>query len=99
MNTTDTVRKVNRGKLAELTSVTGATIAGVAVGAWLAEILRTKIPIILLIGILLHGWGMYDRRRLEISASGLQPRWVTGLYWFCWIVLAALIGWVVLRSR
>jgi hypothetical protein len=44
---------------------------------------------ILILGGLTHGWGMYDKRRIEQSAGGPAPQWTAALYWSCWALMAA----------
>jgi hypothetical protein len=44
----------------------------------------------------MHGWGMLENHRLEARAE--TPPWSTGLYWLCWIVLAALMIWIGLKA-
>jgi hypothetical protein len=52
---------------------------GIAI-AWLA----------IALGVLSHGWGMYERHRLDLQAGAALPWWARLLYWLCWIGLAAL---------
>jgi hypothetical protein len=83
-------------KLAELSSSVGAGILGVGIGALLSTWLRALSVPILLIGLLMHAWGMADKHRLEEAAR--RPGWSTALYWVCWIGLAGLVVAVVARS-
>ena len=52
--------------------------------------------LLLVMGVLLHGWGMLEKHRLEEGAQ--VPVWSTILYWVCWAVLALLIMWIVLKA-
>ncbi len=89
--------KSTRLKLAESTSGVGAAVLGVGVGAYFAETFqRLSLPILLL-GLLMHGWGMIDKNRLE-STTGLRaPWWATALYWLCLVILIGLGGLLIFR--
>jgi hypothetical protein len=77
-----------RLRVAELTSGIGALVIGVGLGAWLAAAIgRLSVPIAAF-GLVLHGFGMWDKHRLESSTA--QPRWVPLLYWVCWVLLAVV---------
>jgi hypothetical protein len=86
----------SRLKLADLTSGIGAIVLGVGLGTVAGHYLEGLWAPLVLGGILLHGWGMYDKHRLE-SGQPHQPRWATALYWICWALLAALLALIVLR--
>jgi hypothetical protein len=84
-------------KLAELTSSLGAGVLGVGFGALLADQLRGLGVPVLVLGLLLHAWGMADNRRLQAKAGAPTVWWSTLLYWICWVLLAALVVYVVVR--
>ncbi len=86
----------SRLRLAELTSALGAGILGVGIGALAASFLRGFGIPILIVGIVLHAWGMTDKHRLEAGAA--RPAWSTALYWICWVVLAGLATVLVVRA-
>ena len=89
---------MTRTKLAELTSGVGALVLGIGLGTLLAGWLQAAAVPTTLIGLGMHGFGMWDKHRLEARA-GLPPiGWVTGLYWVCWVLLAAVLGWLVARA-
>lgn len=48
----------------------------------------TAIPI-LVIGMVMHAWGMFDKNRIE-KGAGTLPRFELYLYWVCWILLLVL---------
>lgn len=82
-------------KRADLLSLTGAAVAGVAAGAWLAEAIRPLFVPMLVAGVLAHAVGMTARHRLDRQAGPLPAIW-QGLYLLCWIaivVLAVLGAW------
>lgn len=86
---------------ADLASSGGAALLGAGVAALLGPRLQgAGIALsLLLLGGLLHGWGMVERRRLE-RASGLVRRWWwNALWWACWLGLAALGAFILLRQK
>jgi hypothetical protein len=88
---------MNRLKFAELSSGAGALVAGVGLGALSASWLASDAGVVLASGVVLHGWGMWDKHRLEAGAA--EPRWSVYLYWVCWILLAAALALVLGRTR
>lgn len=76
-------------KRADLLSLTGAAVAGVAAGAWLADAIRPLFLPILVAGVLAHAVGMTARHRLDRQAGSLPAVW-QWLYISCWIAIAAL---------
>ncbi len=66
----------NRLKLAELTSGVGAFVLGVGLGALFASTFRQSAVVVLVTGGLLHGWGMLDKHRLELSGAAHKVWWV-----------------------
>lgn len=82
-------------KKADLASGFGAGILGAGLGALLGQYVGpVGVPLVIL-GIGLHAWGMFENHRLESGAARVW--WADALYWFCWIVLV-LIGAVILVS-
>jgi hypothetical protein len=81
-----------RHKRAELAGSTGAGVLGAGVGVLLAQWAAPYALLLILVGILLHGWGMLEKHRLEAGAG--IPLWSKTLYWLCWIVLAVLVIWI-----
>lgn len=86
-----------RLRLAELTSGVGAVILGIGLGVLLSDRLAGLGFGILAAGIVVHGWGMYDRRRQERSHGSVDPWWASALYWVCWIGLGGMLAWIVMR--
>ena len=76
-------------KRADLLSLTGAVVAGMAVGAWLADAIRPMLLPMLIAGVLAHAVGMTARHRLDRQAGPLPAVW-QWLYIGCWIAIAAL---------
>jgi hypothetical protein len=82
-------------KRAYLASSLGAGVLGGGLALLLAVALRRYAVPILLLGLLVHGWGMLDARRLERRAGDVPVWWAEAFYWFCWAALAGLALWVV----
>jgi len=87
----------NRRKLAEVTSGIGAGVLGAGVALLLPAAVAVYALPILILGVLMHGWGMFDKHRLEQSAGSVQPSWAELLYWGCWLALLVL-GMVVVAG-
>ncbi|HKQ29161.1 MAG TPA: hypothetical protein VJT77_11220 [Burkholderiales bacterium] len=87
---------VLRQNRAELAGATGAGVLGVGLGALLAQWTAQYAVPLLIVGVLLHGWGMLEKQRLEAGVD--VPLWSTALYWACWAVLAVLIVWIVVKA-
>lgn len=86
-----------RLRLAELTSSLGAGILGLGIGILAGKYLDgTGLPVLIL-GLVLHAWGMTDKHRLEASTGVPDVWWSTVLYWICWVLLGALVAYVFLR--
>lgn len=77
-------------KRADLLSLAGAAVAGLAAGAWLADAIRPLFLLMLVAGMLAHAVGMSARHRLDRQASPLPAVW-QWLYILCWIAIAALV--------
>lgn len=77
-------------KRADLLSVTGAAVAGLAAGAWLADAIRPVFLPMLVAGLLAHTVGMGARHRLDRQAGALPTLW-QWLYILCWIAITALL--------
>lgn len=88
----------SRLRLAELSSAVGAGVLGLGAGLLLQDVAAFEgagLPV-LVVGLLLHAWGMTDKHRLEADAP--RPAWSTALYWICWALLAALGLYLLVRA-
>jgi hypothetical protein len=96
MDNSTTSKETGRERFAQLTSTMGAGILGVGIGALLAaHISKYSLPILLL-GIVMHSWGMLDMRQMEKSGKmASRPFWSLILYWICWMTLLVLIGMTI----
>ena len=93
--------RLRASKRADLLSLSGAAFVGVAVGAWLSEIIRPVGFVVLAAGVVAHAVGMTARHRLDSRDGPLPLVWQT-LYIACWIVLAgvgAIAAWLWLGAK
>jgi hypothetical protein len=86
---------MTRIKFAELTSGIGALVLGVGLGSVFDQWFAPAAPAILIAGVFVHGFGMWDKRRLASSVPASDDRWVTALYWLCWLLLAAVVAFLL----
>lgn len=82
----DRLRAIKR---ADLLSLSGAAVAGAAVGAWLSEAIRPIGLFVLAAGLVAHAFGMTARHRLDRQSGPLPAVWQM-LYIVCWIALAVV---------
>lgn len=85
-------------KRAELIAGLGAVVLGIGIGALPALRLQRHAIVFLLSGVAIHGWGMFEKRRLDNRTNAAQPWWSEALYWICWLLLGALMVYA-LRIR
>ncbi len=90
---------MNRLKLAELTSAVGALAVGVGLGALFARLVGPAAGLITFAGLTPHAFGMWDKHRLEAVGHPGNPRWIVVLYGVCWLLLAAVLGFLLLSNR
>lgn len=83
-------------KAAELASGLGAIVLGAGLALVAPEFLRTYAIPLLFVGIVVHGTGMTLRYRLE-NAARRPLWWESALFWLCWVCLAGLAFWLVVR--
>ena len=89
---------MNRLKVAELTSGSGALVLGVGLGTLLSRRTgRVAVPITL-VGVAMHAFGMWDKHRLDASKADVSPAWVPALYWVCWALLAVVLSALLFRG-
>jgi hypothetical protein len=88
---------VARIKKAELLSSIGAGLLGGGIALLMAAVLgRYAVPLLLL-GLIIHAGGMFQKHRLEQGGDSDRILWVESLYWLCWIILGILLLSVVFR--
>ena len=85
-----TIARPDRLRRAELTSGVGALVLGIGLGVLTADRLgRFGLPL-LLVGLVVHAWGMFDKHRLGRQADAQDVWWEPVAYWTCWGLLALL---------
>jgi hypothetical protein len=83
---------------ASTASAVGAALIGTSIGILFHdELLRFFIAIFVL-GLGLHAVGMYDWHRIERRGATKPTKWMRALYAVCWVGLAALAAYVVVRA-
>jgi len=88
---------IARIKRAELLSSIGAGVLGAGIALLLATILARYAVPILLLGLVAHSVGMFQKHRFEQSGERARVWWVEALYWLCWLGLAALLLLILFR--
>jgi hypothetical protein len=90
---------MTRLKVAELTSGVGALVLGVGLGALIPRWIGPAAGLVTVAGLTMHALGMWDKHRLEAQAHVANAPWVEGLYWGCWLLLAALLAVLLFWNR
>lgn len=100
-------RTLTKAKLEELASTVGVGIIGFGLGALLANFIQQYAFGIILIGLIMHGWGMYrahhrnKKERDHINSISQikvsEISWINLLYWFCWIIIIGLAIYVLVK--
>lgn len=85
----------NRLKNAELLSLAGACVASGGIALVLQSWLEPYKLFLLLGGLAVHAAAMFYRQRLERAAGKPLTRWERWLYWSCWLILAALVFYIL----
>jgi hypothetical protein len=88
--------KTSRERFAELTSSLGAGILGAGIGSVGHRYLGSIGIPLLVLGLGMHGFGMWDMRRME-RAGVLAPRplWSLILYGLCWLCLLGIAVYLI----
>lgn len=98
MNTMIDPEQLSRIKKAELLSSVGAGVLGGGIALLLTKFLTPYAIPILLIGLISHAAGMSRKHGLEGQSQSVRLGWAEALYWFCWLALAALLVFIVIRQ-
>jgi hypothetical protein len=88
---------ITHAKRAELLSSFGAGVLGMGIGLWLANVLAGYAIPILLLGLISHSLGMFQKHQLE-QGRYVRIVWVESVYWLCWLALAVLLVYIVIRQ-
>ena len=87
-----------RLRLAELTSAVGAGVLGFGIGTWVGSASKMVTLFTMVVGGVMHAWGMSDKHALDKRAGLQSPRWAVWLYWLCWLALAGLGVRIVIEA-
>lgn len=93
-----TFAHIARIKRAELLSSLSAGILGTGIALLLANLLTPYAIPILLLGLISHAVGMYQKHGFEQQGEPIRVWWVEALYWLCWLTLVALLVLIVIRQ-
>lgn len=88
---------MTRPQIADHTSGVGAAVLGLGLGALWSEWLTSVAGLVVAVGLLMHGYGMWDKHRRGSNVTVRDRRWTLAMYWGCWVLLAAVVGLVVFR--
>ena len=88
MNTAEHIARV---KKAELLSSIGAGVLGAGIALLLQNLLAPYVVPILLLGLISHAAGMFQKHGFEQQVKVIRIWWAEALYGFCWLALAALL--------
>lgn len=86
-------RAASRERLASLTSTLGAGVLGAGIGVAAAGLLEGLVVPLLLVRLVMHGWGMADAHALGSRQD--RPAWSAILYWACWLALLAIAAYAL----
>ena len=87
----------SRERLAELTSGSGALVLGLGLGSVAGDRLGDFSLILIVVGLLAHSWGMFDKQRTRRETQTSNPRWSSAAYWICWVLLGGVAFAVLAR--
>ena len=89
---------LTRMKKADLLSSLGAGVLGAGIALLLPDQLTPYAIPILLLGLISHSVGMFQKHGLEQQEKPVRIWWADALYWFCWLALAGLLIFIILRQ-
>ncbi len=89
---------IARVKRAELLSSLGAGVLGAGIALLLPNQLAPYAFPILLVGLISHAVGTSQKHGLEQQGEVARVWWAEVLYWLCWMALAALLLFLVVRQ-
>jgi hypothetical protein len=88
---------VTRLQIADLTSGVGALVLGLGLGALWSPWFAPAAGFVAGVGLVMHGFGMWDKRRCESDVAARNSRWTLAMYWGCWALLLAVVGLLLFR--
>lgn len=99
MNSIQNIEKKHMEKMksAQLLSTLGVGALGAGIALLLPSFLASYAIPILLIGLASHAVGMFQMHAHEQQSNSPRVWWMNILYWFCWLALAALFLYILIR--
>lgn len=91
------MQQIEKMKSAELLSTLGAGVLGAGIALLIPNLLASYAIPILLIGLVMHSVGMVKMRAHEQQNYSPRVGWMEALYWFCWLALAGLFLYIIIR--
>jgi hypothetical protein len=89
---------IARVKKAELLSSLGAGVLGAGIALLLENLLTPYAIPILVLGLISHAVGMFQKHGLEGQDQAVRVWWAEALYWLCWLALIGLLVLIVIRQ-
>jgi hypothetical protein len=87
-----------RLKQLDLLGGLGGAVLGGGVALLFAEWLRPYAMPAVIVGIIAHGWAMFQKHRLELASTAARPpAWEIAAYWTCWLLIGTLALYIALR--
>ena len=84
-------------QLYQSASSLGAGILGLGLGILVSRWLGAWTPFLIAAGLFIHGWGMYKLHYSGNSTWANLPGWLKISVGVCWLVLAGLLGWLLVK--
>ncbi|OWW22629.1 hypothetical protein AYR66_27140 [Noviherbaspirillum denitrificans] len=81
-------------KRLELLGGIGAGVLGAGLALLFATYLQQFAIPALLLGVVSHGWAMFQKTRLERQEGLYQPAWADAAEKACWLMLVSLVLYV-----
>ena len=82
-------------KRAELLSSVGAGVLGGGLALLVGAKIAPYALLVVIVGLVMHGGGMYEKHRLERASSTRTIWWAEALYWACWLGLVGLAAYIL----
>lgn len=89
--------KMQNPQLYQSASSLGAGILGLGLGILVSRWLGAWTPFLIAAGLFIHGWGMYKLYYRGNSTWANLPGWLKISVGVCWLVLAGLLGWLLVK--
>ena len=90
-------QQLEKMKWAQLLSTLGAGVLGAGIALLFPNNLAPYAIPILILGLAAHAVGMFQMRGLEQQSKRPRVGWMEALYWLCWLALAALLLFILIR--